>query len=85
MPERYTDLLPVGVDFTCDKCGEGDMQHTGLTKDQPVQNNSVHRLFHHKCSKCKHEQLFAEIYPLMRMLPKQTPTPPKPTKKPRLR
>lgn len=88
MPEKIINLKPVGVEYTCDKCGKADLQHTGLFKEHNSQGGTV-RLFQHKCPACGEEKLLPEIYPLIRMMPATTDAPTKPTKpkttKPRTR
>ena len=60
MSEKKFELKAFGVDYVCDKCGDGLMEQTGifLPVDPP--------LWKHKCSKCGHEQNMHDKYPAVR-------------------
>ncbi|WP_431030138.1 hypothetical protein [Lysinibacillus sp. LZ02] len=59
--EEIYKVEPIGVKYTCDKCGEGEMLSTGKNNwsANPPQ-------FEHVCSICNHKDYFFEKYPLVR-------------------
>jgi DNA-directed RNA polymerase subunit RPC12/RpoP len=61
MAEREFPMIPSGVEYVCDKCGEGLMEPHGRAAylSDPIQ-------FPHRCNKCGHEQAFKEQYPAVR-------------------
>jgi uncharacterized Zn finger protein len=46
MPEIMTRLIPVRVDYVCDKCGEGNMKWDGY------ELLSMPPRYMHECDKC---------------------------------
>jgi hypothetical protein len=58
--EKYFKVKPIGVNFMCKTCKDGEMIATGKMKlSEPPK-------FTHKCSKCENEEDFNEKYPLIR-------------------
>jgi len=58
--ETNFEVKTVGVEYTCDKCEEGEMFHqegrdTMLLTDPPR--------FEHVCTKCGYKQTFLKRYP----------------------
>jgi predicted RNA-binding Zn-ribbon protein involved in translation (DUF1610 family) len=60
MPEREYEVTPIGVDYTCDKCGAGVMENTG----QALLSNPPKYV--HRCNSCGHEDSFPVVYPAVR-------------------
>jgi DNA-directed RNA polymerase subunit RPC12/RpoP len=56
MESKY-EVKPVGVEYTCDKCGKGTMNPTGLiAPSQPPK-------YEHICSECGERALLDKQYP----------------------
>jgi|JI10StandDraft_1071094.scaffolds.fasta_scaffold883266_3 DNA-directed RNA polymerase subunit RPC12/RpoP len=60
MTERTYEVRTIGVDYLCDKCGDGLMEHTGimLMSDPPK--------YPHKCNRCGTVMDFFQKYPTVR-------------------
>ncbi|MED4377963.1 hypothetical protein P9274_20105 [Schinkia azotoformans] len=61
MPEFTFKVEPYGVDYRCDKCGQGVMSYNdgNIKLECPPK-------YTHKCNGCSHEQDFIERYPAIR-------------------
>ena len=60
MSEREYEIKPVGVDYICDECNTGVMQHTGgtLLSSPPK--------YPHACSHCRSVQNLRHSYPIIK-------------------
>jgi predicted RNA-binding Zn-ribbon protein involved in translation (DUF1610 family) len=60
MAERTYEVRTVGVDYLCDKCGDGVMEQTGimLPMDPPK--------WRHKCNRCGEVSDLWQKYPTVR-------------------
>ncbi len=57
MPEIKRKVMPVEVNYVCDKCGYGMMQQTGPTNKETGENP-------HECMICGHNMTFKGVtYP----------------------
>lgn len=57
MPERKKEVRTFQVTMSCEKCGAGEMQPTGVAlMSNPAQ-------YPHRCDQCGHAQSFERTYP----------------------
>lgn len=62
--ERSFDVVPRGIAYICEFCGEGDMVYTGEHKaPYPDAPKTVPFMFQHQCSKCGKMMLLPKVYP----------------------
>lgn len=63
MPEARQAMVPVQIDYVCDRCGQGRMRPTGMTlTSNPPQ-------YPHACTACDARGTFLVIYPTVRFEP----------------
>jgi predicted RNA-binding Zn-ribbon protein involved in translation (DUF1610 family) len=64
MSERRFEVRPYGVDYICDKCGNGLMM--GIEVAGGIALLSSRPKFRHVCSSCGHEDFLSHRYPTIR-------------------
>lgn len=65
MPEVKVEVVPVGIQYLCDSCGNGYMarEDIGLGGSMLLTNPPKYK---HKCNNCWVEEYLTETYPTIR-------------------
>lgn len=59
--EQLFEVHPIGVRYTCELCGEGEMRATTADPVSPIGGGAP--LYAHMCTKCNGTMLLPKTYP----------------------